>query len=181
VLYEFEGCPYCRIARESITALRLPVEVRPCPKSGRRYRPRVREMGGKARFPYLVDPNTDRSMYESADIGRYLHHTYGGRRPPMALSLGFLNAQLAALGLALRLGSGMRCRHRRADIAQPLAMSGAEADPRARLLRELLCQFEIPYVLTSGTAVSLTDPNTNQVIDGSLAAREYLLAQYSEG
>ena len=56
-LYEFEGCPFCRKTREVITALDLEVLVLPCPKRGERFRPKVVELGGKAQFPYLVDPN----------------------------------------------------------------------------------------------------------------------------
>lgn len=178
ILYEFEGCPFCRIARESITSLRLPVEIRPCPKGGRRFRPLVREMGGKAQFPYLVDPNTDLRMYESADIVRYLHRTYGERRAPISLLFGPLNVQLSALSLLLRPWAGIRCRHRSVEIARPLEMSGAEADPRVRLLRELLCELEIPYVLRPGLAVGLSDPNTSRTLDGSFAARQYLLERY---
>lgn len=34
-------------------------------------------MGGKKQFPYMVDPNTGTSMYESDDIISYLFDTYG--------------------------------------------------------------------------------------------------------
>ena len=37
------------------------------------------ERGGKAQFPYLVDPNTGVEMYESLDIIDYLFETYGQR------------------------------------------------------------------------------------------------------
>ena len=33
-----------------------------------RYRPEVQQAGGKLVFPYLVDRNTGKSMYESSDI-----------------------------------------------------------------------------------------------------------------
>ncbi|MFX9711432.1 glutathione S-transferase N-terminal domain-containing protein, partial [Acinetobacter baumannii] len=35
------------------------------------------EHTGKVQVPYLIDPNTDTSLYESADIVRYLQSTYG--------------------------------------------------------------------------------------------------------
>jgi glutathione S-transferase len=35
------------------------------------------ERGGKVVMPYLIDPNTRISMYESAEIQRYLRKTYG--------------------------------------------------------------------------------------------------------
>jgi glutathione S-transferase len=31
---------------------------------------------GKMQVPYLIDPNTDREMFESGDIVRYLDETY---------------------------------------------------------------------------------------------------------
>ena len=44
-------------------------------QAGPNYRARAVELGGKSRFPFLVDPNTGRSMYESADIIQYLFDT----------------------------------------------------------------------------------------------------------
>ena len=31
---------------------------------------------GRLQVPYLIDPNTDTRLYESADILRYLNETY---------------------------------------------------------------------------------------------------------
>src|SRR5262245_46215666 len=67
-LYEFEACPFCRKVREALTTFDLDAMIYPCPKGGPRYREEVKERGGKAQFPYLVDPNTDVAMYESDDI-----------------------------------------------------------------------------------------------------------------
>ncbi len=187
VLYEFEGCPFCRIAREAVTALQIRVEVRPCPKNGTRHRPEVRRLGGKAQFPYLVDPNDGTALYESADIVRRLHGVYGGRPAPWTLFLGPLNAMTASLGLAVRLGSGVRNRKRQTEIAQPLEMWGAEGDPRARLLREVLCELELPHIrhpgrAPDGSAVALRDPNRGGAqaffVSGSQAARHHVLESY---
>ena len=75
-LYEFEACPFCRKVRETLSVLDLDAMVYPCPKGGPRYREEVKRRGGKAQFPYLVDPNTGTAMFESADIVRYLDATY---------------------------------------------------------------------------------------------------------
>src|SRR5512143_426154 len=72
-LYEFEACPYCRKVREALSMLDLSAMIYPCPKGGRRFRARVKALGGKELFPYLVDPNTDTAMYESNDIVAYLY------------------------------------------------------------------------------------------------------------
>src|SRR5262249_33966342 len=78
-LYEFESCPYCRKVRAALTCFDLEAMIYPCPWRGG-YRAVVKERGGKERFPYLVDPNTDRALYESDDIIRYLADTYGDGR-----------------------------------------------------------------------------------------------------
>ena len=40
-------------------------------------RPDFKLRSGKMQVPYLFDPNTDRSLFESADIVAYLDRTYG--------------------------------------------------------------------------------------------------------
>ena len=75
-LYDFEGCPHCRLVREVITELDLDALVYPCPKGGSRYRDTVVELGGKAQFPFLVDPNTETELPESTAIIDYLTKTY---------------------------------------------------------------------------------------------------------
>ncbi|XP_068648725.1 uncharacterized protein [Aristolochia californica] len=85
-LYEFEACPFCRRVREAMTELDLSVEVYPCPKGSLRHREIVRNIGGKEQFPFLVDSNTGRSMYESGEIVKYLFYQYGhGRKPSFGL------------------------------------------------------------------------------------------------
>ncbi len=149
-LYDFEGCPHCRLVREVITELDLDALIQPCPKGGRRFRREVAAMGGKAQFPYLVDPNTDVRMYESADIIRYLFKTYAQRPLPWRwrlVELQRLGSMLAALP---RLGAGVR-RRRQAVAAppQPLELYSFESNPFARPVRDLLCELELPYVLRS--------------------------------
>jgi glutathione S-transferase len=147
VLYEFEACPYCRIVREALTELDLDAEIRPCPKGGERWRPELVERGGRAQFPYLVDPNAKVELYESADIVRHLFETYGGgvplrwRVPPLQQ----VGSQLAG---AFRPLAGRRARPSRAP-AQPLELYSFEASPFARLVRERLCELELPWVLRS--------------------------------
>ncbi len=52
VLYDIEACPYCRRVREVLTALHLDVEIRPCPKGGRVFRPEAEALGGaRSSFP----------------------------------------------------------------------------------------------------------------------------------
>jgi glutathione S-transferase len=145
-LYEFEGCPYCRLVREALTELDLDALVYPCPKGGERFRPKAIALGGKRQFPFLVDPNTGRQMYESADIVRYLFQTYGQCEPPLHWRMVALQKLGSALAGVPRLGAGVRVRRSRLP-AQPLELYSFESSPFARPVRELLCEMEIPYVL----------------------------------
>jgi len=83
-LYEFEACPYCRLVREALTELDLDALIFPTPHGGKRFRPKVEQLGGRQQFPFLVDPNTGESMYESADIIAYLYRRYGDAPRPRA-------------------------------------------------------------------------------------------------
>lgn len=140
-LYDMEGCSYCRKVREALTTLDLDVRIHPCPKGGERFRPRLLELGGKAQFPFLVDPNTGRQMYESNDIVDYLFATYGHGRPP----LGMRSTLSSHLVTGLRLRHGLRVRPSRAPD-EPLLLYTFESSPFCRLVREWLSEHEIPYV-----------------------------------
>jgi glutathione S-transferase len=74
-LYSYEGCPFCRIVRETLTELELPYQLHNVPRGGAR-REALVTRAGKMQVPYLVDPNTQIAMFESADIVEYLNETY---------------------------------------------------------------------------------------------------------
>ncbi len=145
-LYEMEGCPFCRKVREALTALDLDAMIYPCPKGGEVYRPRVVELGGKALFPFLVDPNTGTQMYESSDIVDYLFRTYGKGKPGLALRLGPVTDLTSMLASAARPGRGLRKRPSR-QPDEPLELYSFEASPFSRTVRETLTELELPYVL----------------------------------
>ena len=90
-LYEYEGCPFCRRVRETLTILDLDAEIFPTPRETfkkygfidkSRFRPIVLKKGGKSQFPFLIDPNTGVAMYESSDIIQYLWKEYGSKAAP---------------------------------------------------------------------------------------------------
>ena len=193
-LYEFENCPYCRKVREALSVLDLEAAVYPCPKGGPRFRPEVKRRGGKAQFPYLVDPNTGAERYESDDIIRYLFEAYGSGAPPLALRLGPLTDATAMLASAVRLRAGTSYRPAKAP-AEPLELWSFEASPYCRIAREALCELEIPYrlrnvakgsphreafVARSGKMMVpyLVDPNTNQSMFESADIVAYLNRTY---
>ena len=194
-LYEFEGCPHCRLVRDALTELDLDAMIYPCPKGGSRFRDIVIEQGGKAQFPYLVDPNTGVAMYESADIIKYLFATYAQCRLPwrwFAVELQRLSSSLAGIP---RMGQGVRVKPSTAPDT-PLELFSFESNPFARPVRDLLCEMEIPYVLRSsgvgtrkratllqraGTVSlpTLFDPNTGSTTAGSAMIAGYLEDTYA--
>jgi len=145
VLYEFESCPFCRKVREALTVLDLDAEIRPCPKGGTRFRRELMERGGKAQFPYLIDPNSGKEMYESEEINRYLFRQYGETAVPRLIS-GSFAALTGSLASAWRLGRGTQARAAKPP-QQPLELWSFEASPFCRLVREALCELELPYLL----------------------------------
>jgi glutathione S-transferase len=75
-LYSFEASPYCRFARARLSELELPYLLHNVAKGS----PRRREFiarSGKMQVPWLFDPNTGTSLFESQAIERYLQTTYG--------------------------------------------------------------------------------------------------------
>jgi glutathione S-transferase len=195
-LYEFEGCPYCRKVREALSILDLPALIRPCPKGGTRFREEVRRRGGKAQFPYLVDPNAGKEMYESDAIVAHLFERYGAGPPPFWLRAGLLTDASAMLASAWRPGFGVRCRPARAP-AQPLELYSFEASPFCRIAREALCALELPYQLHNVAKGSpgrpafversgrmqvpwLADPNSGRQLFESAEIVRYLDETYAE-
>ena len=150
-LYEFEGSPFCRRVREVITMLNLDVEIYPCPKGGQKYRQIVKEKGGKKQFPFLIDENTGDQLYESQEIIHHLFKHYGktGKTPKKFShypKLPYVSA-LASLANAAR---GVWINKKIVNRAAPeqlLELWSFEGSPYTRLVREVLTELEIPYIL----------------------------------
>ncbi|KAK9850981.1 hypothetical protein WJX84_003147 [Apatococcus fuscideae] len=167
-IYEFEGCPFCRKVREAVSILDLDVAYYPCPAGGPTWREKVKKMGGKASFPYMVDPNTGKSMYESDAIVRHLFQNYGDGKVPWGLSLGILTALSCTLALLPRLGAGSRYAPSKLP-KQPLELWAYEMSPFCKVVREKLVSLEIPFVQHT---VSRGSPKRQLLVDkyGKFAA-----------
>ncbi len=194
-LYEFEACPYCRKVREALSILDLEAEIYPCPRNGPRFRPEVVRRGGKAMFPFLVDPNTGDAMYESDDIVRHLFENYGSGQVPRSLALGPLTNLSSFAASAQRPGIGaFYVKAKRPD--ELLELYSFEASPFSRLAREALCALELPYVLHNVAQGSpsraafrrlsgkmqvpyLIDPNTGEQMFESADIVDYLYRTYA--
>jgi len=75
-LWSYEGSPFCRVVREQLCELELAHKVITVAR-GSSKREELVKLAGKFQVPYLVDPNTRTTMFESADINAYLNRTYG--------------------------------------------------------------------------------------------------------
>lgn len=194
-LFEFESCPFCRKVREALSILDLDAMVYPCPQNGPRFRPEAVRRGGKSQFPYLVDPNTGRELYESDVIVGYLFATYGDSNVPWMLSLPVVTDLTSGLASAARMTAGRTYRAANAP-EKPLELWSFEASPYCRLVRERLCELEIPYVLHNVAKGSprrtafversgkmmvpyLADPNTGREMFESAGIVDYLEATYA--
>jgi glutathione S-transferase len=196
-LYEFEACPYCRKVREALSMLDLNAMVYPCPGGGPRFREEVRRRGGKTLFPYLVDPNAGKEMYESDDIVRHLFTAYGHGSVPTILGLPVVTNLASMFASAWRVGMGGRYRPAR-QPAEPLELWSYEASPFCRIVRETLSSLELPYrlhnvaqgsarreefVARSGRMMVpwLSDPNTGRTMFESADIVRYLESTYVRG
>lgn len=189
-LYEFEACPFCRRVREALTELDLSAEVYPCPKGSLYHRSFVRERGGKEQFPYLIDVNTGVNLYESGDIVKYLFKTYGGGKAP---STGLLESTVLTgwVPTLLRAGRGMsRWQAATPEVpSKKLELFSYENNQFARIVREALCELELPYIVRNvgvgstnsvqGQVPLLVDPNTGVKLGNHEEILEYLFKNYS--
>lgn len=95
-LYSFESSPYARRVREVLCELEIPYVLRNMGKASKadmgppwvrrtffadapvtgRNRQLMHDETGRLQVPYLVDPNTETALFESAAIETYLRRTY---------------------------------------------------------------------------------------------------------
>lgn len=74
-LWGYECSPFVKPVREKLCSLALPHVMVSCSR-GSKNRDRLVEMTGRFQVPYLVDPNTNIKMFESAEICQYLDAVY---------------------------------------------------------------------------------------------------------
>eukprot|EP01083_Nonionella_stella_P279259 950050_1 len=165
-LYEYEGCPFCRKVRETLSVLDLDVIIYPCPREtfksygfvqDSRYRGEVKQLGGKCQFPLLVDENEmdDNNkpliMYESDKITEYLWKMYGNKASkPLSYILGSTKLSF----IFLLFSSFLRCFPEHGLMRIPskkpkqlLELLSFEPSPFCKKVREILSSLEIAYIV----------------------------------
>jgi glutathione S-transferase len=153
--------------------------------------------GTQATFPYLQDPNTLTTMFESQKIIEYLFRAYGDGGPvPWTLQDSPLVPLTAGLGVGLaRWGAGGQAKFS-SPPAQPLILYAYEGSPYCKVVREYLSALEVEHVVYYTPRGSqnraklwketgrfqvpyLVDPNTEVKLFESEAIVEYLEKQYA--
>lgn len=149
VLYDREGCPECRLVREGLTELDLDARIRPCPEGGQRFTAEMQEAAGgseEVRPPLLQDPNTGAVHHGARAILEYLFATY--RKKPVPAALRPVRRNLVASRLASRVrgNRGLEARNVKRKPAE-MELYSFESSPYSRIVRERLCEMEVPYIL----------------------------------
>ena len=151
IIYEYEPSPFCRKVREAATMLDLEVTYKPCPGARKGFAQELGELGGKMQVPYLVDPNTGTSMYESDDIVDYLFDTYGpgSDAVPWTLRGGFAMWTTSFASLARGMAGSKLDPRARPDAAslEPIVLWGYEASPFVKIVRERLVELALPHTV----------------------------------
>jgi len=166
-LYEYEGDPNSRLVREALTMLDLDCIILPCPKGSKRFRAEAIRIGGKEKFPLLVDENNDRKLYGARNIVPYLFRTYGNGNIPLVFRLPFVT--LCSFFASLVRGfAGVRRKKGIRDMTNidptSIELYAYEASPHCRLVREVLSEMEIPYLLHN---VGKRSPKRKQFVERS--------------
>jgi len=75
VFYGYEASPFCKIVKERLNELEIPHLYKSCAR-GSSKRDELFLKTGYFVVPYIEDPNTGVSLFESVDILKYLDETY---------------------------------------------------------------------------------------------------------
>ena len=72
----YEASPFCTLVRKKLCQLELPYVLHPCARGSVRRDALQRRTPFEFQVPYLEDPNTEVSLFESDDIVQYLEEQY---------------------------------------------------------------------------------------------------------
>ena len=153
VVFDRENDPNCRLLRELLTELQLDALIQPCPIGGKRY---ARKLPRGALLPYLVDRDQDVRADGLQACLEHVLDTYADA-PWLRSVVGSLPMRLSSrLASALRGDAGGQVRASRAP-RKPLELYSFESSPYSRLVRERLCELQLPWILRSFGKEQLAD------------------------
>ena len=148
MLFDQENNAECRRVREALTKLNLDILIVPCPKGGKNLKALKDKsgMGDDIQPPVFVDNNQSKAMHGANAILKHLGQHYGHVNTSTSLLGKVTNQVSSAMASTVRLNAGSSAR---ASIQPelPLVLYSFESSPFARLVREKLCELELPYIL----------------------------------
>lgn len=153
VVFDRENDPECRLLRELLTELQLDALIQPCPRGGQRF---LRKLPEGAVLPRLIDRDAEVEADGLQASLAHLLQRYAGlawTRPllgswPMRLSSRLASALRGELGEIAVPSRAPR---------KPLELYSFESSPYSRLVRERLCELELPWILHSFGKEQLSD------------------------
>jgi glutathione S-transferase len=195
VLYEVEGCPYSRLAREALSMLDLDALVVPSPRGASRARSELAAELGDAKVPFLVDRTAGEKVGDAEAIVRYLFGTYSQLEPPKRLVSPLAEPTSRIASQLIGISGDDRVRARQLKEREPVELWQFEACPFCRRVRMVLCDLALPYrshncakggALRSAFQAEhgktrfpyLEDPDTGAALFESEDIARYLLERY---
>ncbi|MCB9642586.1 MAG: glutathione S-transferase N-terminal domain-containing protein [Myxococcales bacterium] len=196
LLFESETCPFCRKVREVLSEMDLEYVSYPTAR-GSQHREKLKELGGKKLFPFLMDPNTGRRIYEAEEIITYLCEQYGRGRSltshlqaPFQTMNALFSSYLRQKGASVRRGL-----ERRPLPNEYLVLYQYEGSASCRQVREVLHELDLPCWIKNVARGSmrraellrvsgkievpyLLDTNTDTALFGAESITRYLLENY---
>lgn len=144
-LFDREGDPACRLVREALTGLNLDVMIMPCPLGGRNIRQLMSDSGSD-QVPALFDSNTGDRVVGAGEIIEHLYRLYKCADVPESMRVSTKKLLSSRLSSLLRFNAGLNARPS-SPATEPLVLYSFESSPFSRIVRELLCELELPYFL----------------------------------
>jgi hypothetical protein len=153
VVHDRENDPSCRLLRELLTELQLDALVRPCPVGGTRF---ARKLPKDAELPYLVDADLGVKASGARACMQHVLESYADAGWALPLLHNVPMTLTSKLASKLRGDAGLRARPSKAP-RKPLELYSFESSPYSRLVRERLCELELPWILRSFGKEQLAD------------------------
>jgi glutathione S-transferase len=123
-----------------------------------------------AKYPYLIDPNAGIGLSEPKDIIDYLADIYDALPVTTGGLLRQLDAGQRRLGQSGCVAIGGSQARKSIAPQQPLELFSFESSPYSRLVREVLCELELPYLLRNAGKARWSDMGPPIVRDKLLKA-----------
>ena len=153
IVFDRENDPDCRLLREVLTELQLDALVQPCPVGGRRF---ARKLPHGARLPHLLDRDADVEADGLRACMQHVLERYAEAGWSRALLDNLPMRASSKLASKLRGEAGEHVHPSRAP-RKPLELYSFESSPYSRLVRERLCELELPWILRSFGKEQLAD------------------------